>query len=186
MDTLAKAKFIRMSAQKGRLVADLVRGKKVSEALGILRFTNKKPARVIEKVIKSARANAEEKDVVDPDEMTVKSILVNKGPLLKRMFPRARGRADVRQKSVSHITVILTDGEEKPEGAVEKKTAKKSVAKKIAKKSVAKKTAKKAVAKKTTAKKTTKKAVDKKTTAKKTAKKAVAKKTTAKKTTKKK
>ncbi len=184
METIAKAKHIRMSAQKARLVADLVRGKKVTDALSILQFTPKKPARLIEKVIKSARANAEDRNVPDPDEMTIERIFVDKGPIIKRMFPRARGRADVLHKNLSHITVVLSDGNSVEEEPVNKsakkvpvkatKPAIKKTAKKAAK-SLAKKTTKK-VATKSTAKKTAKKTV--KPAAKKTEKKAATKSTT--------
>ncbi len=101
----------------------MVRGQKVSAALGILHFTPKKPARIIEKILKSALANAEEKNVADPEDMTIETIFVDRGPVIKRMLPRARGRADVLRKPLSHITVVLTDkkpaDEKKPEAAAE-------------------------------------------------------------------
>jgi len=112
MEAVAKARHIRMSPQKARIVADMVRGRKASDALGILYFTPKKPARIIEKILKSALANAEEKNVTDPEDMTIETIFVDRGPVIKRMLPRARGRADVLRKPLSHITLVLTD--EKP------------------------------------------------------------------------
>jgi len=209
MEASAKLRFVRMSPQKGRLIADMVRGKKVGDALNMLHFTNTKPAKIIEKLLKSARANAEEKNVGDPDAMIIKTILVDKGPVMKRQLPRARGRVDVLHKPFSHITLILESHEEEgakrkappaKKGVVKKgaevKTEKKSEAvkgeaeKAPAKKATVKKTStKKPVAKKTAdAKKgTAKKAAAKKAVAKKTvAKKSAAKKTTAKKSAKKK
>jgi len=112
MEAVAKVRHIRMSPQKARIVADMVRGRKASDALGILHFTPKKPARIIEKILRSALANAEEKNVTDPEDMTIETIFVDRGPVIKRMLPRARGRADVLRKPLSHITLVLT--EEKP------------------------------------------------------------------------
>lgn len=156
MEALAKVRFVRMSPRKARLVADLVRGKKVADALSILRFTNKKPAKIIEKVINSAKANAEEKNVDNPEEMRIETIFVDKGPMIKRMFPRARGRADILHKPLSHVTVILSDKpdekkEEKPE-VTEKKATQKGPARAGKAKAAVKKTAKKS-SKKTVAKK---------------------------------
>jgi large subunit ribosomal protein L22 len=208
MEAVARLRFVRMSPQKGRLVADMIRGRKVSDAEGILQFTNKKSARIIEKLLKSAKANAEEKNVADPDEMVISKILVDKGPYMKRQLPRARGRVDVLLKPFSHVTIFLSGGDvlekkkkaktpaKKAEGTSVKPSAKKTAAKKIAatvkkkadtaKKGSAKKAAmvKKAAAAKASAKKTAaKKTAAKKTATKKTAaKKTVAKKTAAKKT----
>ncbi len=111
MEATAKARYARMSPQKARLVADMVRGKKVSSALNVLRFTHKSTARVIEKLIISAKSNAEVKNVSDPDEMRIKEIYVNKGPVMKRQLPRARGRVDILHKPFSHVTVVLKETE---------------------------------------------------------------------------
>lgn len=101
-----------MSPQKGRLVADMVRGKKVNEALNILRFTNKATAKVIGKLIVSAKSNAEVKNVSDPEEMKINTIYIDQGPVMKRQLSRARGRVDVIRKPLSHITVVLEEVEE--------------------------------------------------------------------------
>jgi large subunit ribosomal protein L22 len=94
-------------------VADLVRGKDVNEAVGILKYTNKKSAPLISKVLKSAIANAEHNNDMDSDELYVSEIYVDEGPTLKRMRPRAYGRADVRRHRTSHITVVLREREVK-------------------------------------------------------------------------
>jgi len=111
-----------MSPQKARLVADLVRGKKVNDALNILRFTNKAIARVIYKVVASAKANAENKNVGDPDNMKVEEIVVDQGPVMKRQLPRSRGRVDMVRKPFAHVTVVLKELEE----GRKRKTAKKA------------------------------------------------------------
>ena len=176
MEATAKVRYARMSPQKARLVANMVRGKKVNSALNVLRFTNKATARVIEKLIVSAKSNAEVKNVPDPDEMKIKEIYVNKGPVLKRQLPRARGRVDILHKPFSHVTVVLVEIEkpkkkkaaEKPEKAVAKKAVEAKTAKPKAK-AIAK-TAKEPAAKKS-AKKQAKTAESKTTTKKATAKK---------------
>jgi large subunit ribosomal protein L22 len=94
-------------------VADLVRGKDVKEALGILRYTNKKSSPLISKVVKSAIANAEHNYDMDSDELYIWEIQINEGPTLKRMKPRAYGRADVRRHRTSHISVVLREREVK-------------------------------------------------------------------------
>jgi large subunit ribosomal protein L22 len=110
MNTQAVLKFVRLSPQKSRLVADLVRGKPVAEAVNILKFSQQKPARVILKVLESAIANAENNFGADIDELKVKEIFVDKGPVLKRVMPRAKGRADRIVKPTSHITIRVSDG----------------------------------------------------------------------------
>ncbi len=109
----AVARFLRVSPFKARQVADLVRGKKIDEAVGILKYTNKKSAPLIGKVLKSAIANAEHNNDMDSDELYVSEIYVDEGPTLKRMRPRAYGRADVRRHRTSHITVVLREREVK-------------------------------------------------------------------------
>ncbi len=98
-----------MSAQKARLVADQVRGKKVEEALDILAFSPKKGAVIIKKVLESAIANAEHNEGADVDELRVKTIFVDEGLTLKRIKPRAKGRADRIFKRTCHITVKVAD-----------------------------------------------------------------------------
>jgi large subunit ribosomal protein L22 len=113
MEARAIARYLRVSPFKARQVADLVRGKDVKEALGILRYTNKKSSPLISKVVKSAIANAEHNYDMDSDELYISEIQINEGPTLKRMRPRAYGRADVRRHRTSHITVVLREREVK-------------------------------------------------------------------------
>ncbi len=109
MEATAKAKFIRISPQKARLVADTIRGKNVEDAITTLRFTPKKGARIIRKVLESAVANASQNDSIDIDTLFVKTIFVDGGPMLKRIRPRAMGRASRILKRTSHITVVLDE-----------------------------------------------------------------------------
>ena len=104
----AKLRYVRISPQKARLVADLIRGKDVDEALRVLKFTRKRSAPIIGKLISSALANAGVSDpTVDVDELYVKTIFVDGGPTLRRFRPRAHGRANRILKRTSHITVEL-------------------------------------------------------------------------------
>ena len=105
METTAKLRGVRLSAQKGRLVADQIRGLPVDRALNVLTFSPQKSAHIIRKVLESAIANAEHNDGADIDELKVVEIFVNEGPTMKRMRPRARGRADRISKRTSHVTV---------------------------------------------------------------------------------
>lgn len=107
MEVKASLKYARVGAQKARLVADLVRGKDVSAALKILKFSDKKTAVMLKKLIESAVANADVKGVVDSDNLFVKTIYVDAGPSLKRFRPRAQGRAYGVLKKTSHINVVL-------------------------------------------------------------------------------
>lgn len=109
MEVRAKLSFARIGAQKARLVADLVRGKDVNEAVKILTFSEKKGARLMKKLIESALANAEQKKVIDLDNLFVKSIWVDMGPSIKRFRPRAQGRAFMVRKKLSHINVVLDE-----------------------------------------------------------------------------
>jgi ribosomal protein L22, bacterial type len=109
MQVFAHAKRIRMSAQKVRLVADQVRGKDVATALDILNFSTKAAALPVRKVLESAIANAEHNEGADVDELKVAQIFVNEGMTLKRIKPRAKGRADRIFKRTCHITVAVTD-----------------------------------------------------------------------------
>ena len=107
MESKAVAKYIRISPQKARLVADVVRGKNVEQALTILKFMPKKGALLLRKVIESAVANAGQDDKTDVDSLYIKTILIEGGPSLKRISPRAQGKATGIIKRSSHMTVIL-------------------------------------------------------------------------------
>jgi len=109
MQALAKHKFARSSAQKTRLVADQVRGLSVEKALNVLTYSPKKAAELVRKVLLSAIANAEHNEGADIDTLKVKTIFVDEGPSMKRINPRAKGRADRIVKRTSHITVVVAD-----------------------------------------------------------------------------
>jgi len=109
MEVVAKHKGARLSAQKARLVADQIRGKGVEEALEVLTFSTKKAATLIKKVLESAIANAEHNDGLDVDDLRVSTVFVDEGPTMKRIRPRAKGRADRIMKRTCHITVIVAD-----------------------------------------------------------------------------
>jgi len=109
MEVSAKLTTARMSAQKARLVADQIRGKGVEEALELLTYSPKKAAVLIKKVLNSAIANAEHNEGVDIDELKVSTIYVDEGMTLKRIRPRAKGRADRILKRSCHITVKVAD-----------------------------------------------------------------------------
>ncbi|MDE1953891.1 MAG: 50S ribosomal protein L22 [Betaproteobacteria bacterium] len=107
METQAILRGVRLSEQKGRLVADLIRGKKVDYALNTLAFTPKKAAQIIKKVLESAIANAEHNDGADIDELKVKSIMVERGASLKRFSARAKGRGNRIVKPTCHIYITV-------------------------------------------------------------------------------
>jgi large subunit ribosomal protein L22 len=109
MEVLAKHKFARISPQKGRLVADQIRGLPVEKALEILKFSPKKGADLVQKVLESAIANAEHNEGADIDELFVAKVFVDEGPTMKRIKTRAKGRADRILKRSSHISVIVSD-----------------------------------------------------------------------------
>ncbi|ALC17579.1 50S ribosomal protein L22 [Desulfuromonas soudanensis] len=109
MEARAKLSYIRLSPQKTRLVVDLVRGKKVQDALNVLKFSPQKAADIVAKLVSSAVANAEQKGVSDVDRLYVKTITVDQGPALKRFIPRAQGRATKIRKPTSHILVVLDE-----------------------------------------------------------------------------
>ncbi len=111
VEVAAKLRGARLSAQKARLVADQVRGKQVEEALDILAFSPKKGAAIIKKVLESAIANAEHNEGADVDELRVSTIFVDEGATMKRIKPRAKGRADRIFKRSCHITVKVADEE---------------------------------------------------------------------------
>ena len=107
METKATLRGVRLSFDKGRLVADLIRGKKVDQALNILQFTQKKAAVIIKKVLESAIANAEHNDGADIDELKVKTIYVKQGASLKRFTARAKGRGNQIRKPTCHVYVTV-------------------------------------------------------------------------------
>lgn len=113
METTAAVRGARLSAQKGRLVADLVRGKPVDKALNILSFTQKKAAGIIKKALESAIANAEHNDGADIDELRVTSIFVEQGPTLRRFSARAKGRGTRINKKSCHVFVTVGDGKQR-------------------------------------------------------------------------
>jgi large subunit ribosomal protein L22 len=109
MQATAILKFVRLSAQKGRLVADQIRGMPVARALEVLQFSRKKAAGHVRKVLESAIANAEHNEGADVDELKVATIQVDGGPTLKRFHARAKGRGARILKRTSHITVTVSD-----------------------------------------------------------------------------
>ena len=112
METRAIARFVRISPRKARVVVDLIRGKSVPQAREILAFTNRAIAETVEKTLNSAVANAENLYHVDPESLYVKTCFVDEGPTMKRIRPRAKGSASRIRKRTSHITVIVSNGEE--------------------------------------------------------------------------
>ncbi|MFK7915283.1 MAG: 50S ribosomal protein L22 [Pseudomonadales bacterium] len=109
MQVSAHARRLHISAQKARLVADQVRGKPVAEALDILNFSTKKGADLVRKTVESAIANAEHNEGADVDELKISEIYVNEGMTMKRIRPRAKGRADRILKRTCHISVTVAD-----------------------------------------------------------------------------
>ncbi|WP_299080336.1 50S ribosomal protein L22 [uncultured Paraglaciecola sp.] len=109
MEAFAKHRHARTSAQKARLVADQIRGLHVEKALEVLAYSQKKGADLVKKVLESAIANAEHNEGADIDELSVSKIFVDEGPTMKRIKPRAKGRADRIFKRSSHITVVVSD-----------------------------------------------------------------------------
>jgi len=112
MEARAIVKYIQMSPRKMRVVANMVRGARVDEASDLLRLMPKRAARVVYKALVSAAANAEDKfgDDIDIDELRVKAIFVDGGPVVKRWMPRAMGRANRINHRTSHLTVVVGDG----------------------------------------------------------------------------
>ncbi|MBT8333053.1 MAG: 50S ribosomal protein L22 [Deltaproteobacteria bacterium] len=109
MEARAVGKYIRISPQKARIVADVVRGMNVDQAITTLKFMPKKGAGILRKVVESAVANAAQDDQLDVDNLFIKRIFIDGGPSLKRIRPRAMGRATRIIKRTSHITVILDE-----------------------------------------------------------------------------
>lgn len=164
MEVRAVTKFIRISARKTRLVADLVRGKKALYALSLLQAVNKRAAKFIAGTLTSAISNAKQKEM-DEESLWIKKIFVDGGPMFKRFMPRAMGRATMIQHTTSHITILLSDekpgskGVEKAEEVEEKPEAQEGKAKDVKKVKVKEKRAVKA---KETQKSVKKQAVKKK------------------------
>jgi large subunit ribosomal protein L22 len=111
MEVAAKLRGAQISAQKVRLVADQIRGMGVEEALELLEYSTKKAAHLIKKVLDSAIANAEHNEGADVDELRISTIFVDEGTTMKRLRPRAKGRADRILKRACHITVKVADSE---------------------------------------------------------------------------
>ncbi len=109
MEAKATGRYIRVSPQKARLVVDMIRGKKVDEAITILSLCKKRVAPVILKLLRSAVANAENAGSVDVDNLYIKKAFVDQGPTWKKLFPRAMGRANIMRRKTSHITIILDE-----------------------------------------------------------------------------
>ena len=109
MEVRAAARYLRASPRKLRMVVDLIRGKKVEEALNILAFTPKVSAKMVIKLLKSAVANAGKNKSIDVDTLFIKTIFVDEGPTLKRFRPRAMGRASRIRKKMSHVAIILAE-----------------------------------------------------------------------------
>jgi large subunit ribosomal protein L22 len=107
METKASVRGVRLSVDKGRLVADMIRGKKVDQAINILTFTQKKAAGIIKKAVESAVANAEHNDGADIDELKITSIYVEQGATLKRFSARAKGRGNRISKGTCHVFVTV-------------------------------------------------------------------------------
>lgn len=109
MEAKAILRFARVSPRKVRRTANLIKGKKAGDALIVLRFLPHASARVVMKILKSAMANAEQKKIADPESMKITKAIVEQGPSMKRMMPRAMGRANIIRKRTSHITLILEE-----------------------------------------------------------------------------
>lgn len=111
MESRAQAKMVRISSRKIKLVIDLIRGKDIGEAFAILRLTPRAASPVVEKILKSAVANAEHNFNMDVEKLYVKEVFVGEGPTLKRFRPRAQGRASQILKRTSHTTVVVAEKE---------------------------------------------------------------------------
>ncbi len=120
MEIKATAKYLRLSPTRTRLVIDMIRGKRAAVALDILKFSQLKPAQAVAKLLRSAIANAVNNFEQKEEDLVVKRITADAGPVLKRMFPRAHGRGDIQRKPLTHIRIILA--------GVDKKTKKKTTA----------------------------------------------------------
>lgn len=109
MEIVAKAKMMRIAPTKVRIVGDLIKKKNVNEAMGILLYTPRKGAFILKKLLDSAIGNARQKKYVDVDNLYVKNVLVDGGPVMKRFLPRGMGRATRVRKRISHVTLVLDE-----------------------------------------------------------------------------
>lgn len=109
MEITAKTRMIRISPRKVRLVGDLIKARNINDAMGILTYMPKKASFILKKLLDSAIANARQKKYVDVDNLYVKNVIVDGGPMMKRFLPRAMGRATKIRKRTSHITMILDE-----------------------------------------------------------------------------
>ena len=109
MEVIAKARMVRTSPRKVRIVGELIKKKNVNEAMGMLMYMPQKASFILKKLLDSAIANARQKRYVDVDNLYIKNVLVDGGPMLKRFLPRAMGRATKIRKRMSHITIILDE-----------------------------------------------------------------------------
>jgi large subunit ribosomal protein L22 len=112
MNAHATAKFLRVPPRKARRVVDVIRGKRVDNALTLLRFTPLSAAKAIEKILRSALANAENNFSMKPEALVISKATVDSGPSFKRVEARARGQAGYKRKRMSHVTIVVTDGED--------------------------------------------------------------------------
>ena len=112
MEARAVAKYIRIAPRKVRKVVDLIRGKQVAEAMAILKFTPNRGCAAVAKVVKSASANAEHNKDANKDSLYVAEAFVDQGPTLKRFNPRAMGKADLKRRKTSHITIVVREKKE--------------------------------------------------------------------------
>jgi large subunit ribosomal protein L22 len=110
MEVKAVSKYVRISPQKVRKLADVIKGKPVESGLDMLKFMPQKSAAVVEKIVRSAASNADNNHGIDVDSLIIQNVIVDQGPTLKRFRARARGRGARILKKTSHITVILADG----------------------------------------------------------------------------
>jgi large subunit ribosomal protein L22 len=112
MQAKAVARTVRIAPRKARLVVDLIRGKQVGEAVAILNHTPKAASPIVEKLLKSAIANAEHNYEMDANNLVIAQVFVDEGPTMKRFRPRAQGRASAINKRTSHITIVLSEKKE--------------------------------------------------------------------------
>ncbi|MFO8033939.1 MAG: 50S ribosomal protein L22 [Candidatus Bipolaricaulota bacterium] len=111
-EAVARGRFVRVSPLKCRAVADEIRGKHVEEAQRILAYSSKKAARIVSKILDSAVANAEQNYEMDADRLWIRQVWVDEGPRMRRLKPRAFGRADIMRRKLSHITIAVAERED--------------------------------------------------------------------------
>jgi len=112
MNAQATAKFLRVPPRKARRIVDVIRGKRVDNALTLLRFTTLSAAKAIEKIVRSAAANAENNHSMKPESLVIAKATVDGGPAFKRVEARARGQAGYKRMRMSHVTIVVSDGED--------------------------------------------------------------------------